>query len=122
MTRRPKIDKSQLRYGEAMRIRDPGHLAFVAEQSCCVPGCATRPVQVHHLTCGSDPKARGVKASDLETLPICWAHHLGPCGIHAAGNERRWWHSFGVDPIALAASYVKRRGGEATEISGGRAP
>jgi hypothetical protein len=85
-------------------------MAFVGEQRCCVPGCGHHPVQVHHLTCGPEPKGRGIKASDCYTVPVCFEHHgPGPSGsIHDHGNERAWWEFLSVDPVAVALNYWRR--------------
>ena len=53
--------------------RSPEHLAFIRSLPCAVPGCGrTRGVQAAHA-----PGSRGMgqKRSDLDTLPLCFAHH-----------------------------------------------
>jgi hypothetical protein len=84
------------------RVRSKSHMAYVAAQPCIV--CLWQYVQVHHLTCSPDPKARGLKAGDNWTLPLCNEHHLAgfPGSLHDDGNERRWWAAHGIDPIAAA--------------------
>ena len=80
------------------RIRCRAHLAFVGSLPCCVCKRET-DIQVHHLLSGPEPKARGLKASDRYTVPVCLRHHLD---IHAAGNERAWFAARNMDPVALA--------------------
>jgi hypothetical protein len=43
----------------------------------------------------------GRKASDKFTVPICRLHHRE---LHRRGNERAWWQSLGLDPLAVAAT------------------
>ena len=76
------------------RIRSKKHMAFVATQPCLV--CGRSPVQVHHLTCAPEPKARGLKAGDNWTVPVCVMHHNA---IHGAGNETRYWSRLDIYPI-----------------------
>jgi hypothetical protein len=95
---------------ESGRVRCPAHLAFVAQQPCAVPGCS-RAVQVHHLTHAA-PKARGLKSPDSATVPLCAEHHTGQTGVHHRGDERAWWLSIGVDPLALAERLWRERTGE----------
>ena len=85
------------------RIRSRAHLARVGSLPCCIPGCEAGPVQVHHLT-HVQPKARGLKAGDQWSVPLCLRHHLGDGGVHTGGREGPWWAAYGVDPIKLAAS------------------
>lgn len=82
------------------RWRSRLKLAFVGAMACVVPGCVCLPVQVHHLTCGPEPKARGLKAGDEWTVSLCVGHHTA---LHAMGNERRWWALLGLDGETVAA-------------------
>jgi hypothetical protein len=43
----------------------------------------------------------GRKVSDRFTVPICRLHHRQ---LHRRGDERAWWQSQGIDPLAIAAS------------------
>ncbi len=86
------------------RIRDPRYVADLHECPCCIPGCRRGPIHAHHLICSLDAKARGLKASDIWCLPLCLYHHTA---LHAAGNERRWWETMGIDPIAFCRHYWK---------------
>ena len=43
----------------------------------------------------------GRKVSDRFTVPLCRLHHRQ---LHRGGNERAWWQSQGIDPLAIAAS------------------
>jgi len=87
------------------RIRSPGHLRRLGEGNCCIPGCFRRPVFAHHLTCGPEPKARGLKAGDNNAAGLCgWHHGPGyPGSLHDAGEELPWWLGQGLDPFALVA-------------------
>ena len=93
------IDKSGLALAITPRIRSAAHLDFVRRQRCAVFGCRSRDMQAHHLLTGPDAKARGMKASDRWTIPLCGKHHDA---LHANGNERAWCAGHGIDPIASA--------------------
>ena len=80
------------------RIRSRSHMEFVASHRCCV--CQRASVQVHHLTHGYEPKARGLKASDSQTVPMCRQHHDA---LHARGDEAAFWHGQRIDAEQLAA-------------------
>jgi hypothetical protein len=43
----------------------------------------------------------GRKVSDRFTVPVCRLHHRE---LHRRGNERSWWDSQGIDPLAIAAT------------------
>jgi hypothetical protein len=81
------------------RIRSRPHLRFVAGLACLA--CGARPVEVHHLT-RAQPKARGLKAGDQWTVPVCPVHHRA---IHAAGDEAGWWARWGINAAEAAAEY-----------------
>lgn len=70
--------------------KDPAHMARVATLRCVC--CGAWPVQVHHCISGRFSQR---KASDRETIPLCWDHHQGPEGIHA--NKREWEATYGPD-------------------------
>jgi hypothetical protein len=89
------------------RVRSRRHLDRIATLPCSVPGCPTwrrETVVPHHLTCGPEPKGRGIKASDIFACPLCFHHHLGSDeAVHARGDELAWWGELGLDPIAIAS-------------------
>ena len=94
------------------RIRDKGHLAFVAGQPCLV--CGRRPVQAHHLRF-AQPRAMGLKVSDEYTVPLCNGHHDE---LHRTGDERAWWARHGIiDPLKFAGRlWAASRAAGATSI------
>ena len=47
----------------------------------------------------------GRRVSDKFTVPICRLHHRE---LHRRGNERGWWESQGIDPLAVAATVWAR--------------
>lgn len=71
-------------------VKDPAHMARVAQLPCVC--CGARPVQVHHVISGRYGQR---KASDRETIPLCWLHHQGPEGIHA--SKAAWEAKYGND-------------------------
>jgi hypothetical protein len=91
-----RIDKSQLFRSEVQRLRDPGHLRYVAGLSCLV--CGRKPVHAHHLRF-AQPKALGRKVSDEFTVPLCNLHHRE---LHSCRNEETWWEERKLSPLAVA--------------------
>ena len=91
-----KIDKSILTIAEPKRIRDKGHLRFVASQPCLI--CGRQPSDPHHLRF-AQPRALGLKVSDEFTVPICRGHHRQ---LHQAGNEVAWWENLNIDALTIA--------------------
>ena len=91
-----QIDKSALTIGEPKRLRDKGHLRFVASHPCLV--CGRQPSDPHHLRF-AQPRALGLKVSDEFTVPLCRDHHQQ---LHQAGNEIAWWHDLHIKPLEIA--------------------
>lgn len=95
-----------------IRRRSADHLKRLRTLRCAVPGCEHwrhEGVVAHHLTCGPEPKARGLKASDAWAVPLCaWTHHdaRSPASVHWRGDERAWWAEMGIDPVLLARQYA----------------
>jgi hypothetical protein len=71
------------------------YMAKVAQLNCVV--CHAFPVEVHH--CISDRFSQR-KASDFETISLCFAHHRGPEGIHA--EKAAWEAKHGKDHSYLS--------------------
>jgi hypothetical protein len=91
-----KIDKSQLTFGEPRRLRDKGHLKFVATQPCLI--CGRSPADAHHLRF-TQPRAMGLKVSDEFTVPLCRVHHRD---VHSHGDEVSWWERRAIDPLVTS--------------------
>jgi hypothetical protein len=72
------------------------HMAKVAKFPCVI--CGARPVEVHHVISGRYSQR---KASDLDTIPLCWNHHQGPEGIHT--DKALWEAKHGPDTGYLNA-------------------
>ena len=89
-------DKSQLVHPEPRRIRDKGHVEYVAKEPCLV--CGRRPSDAHHLRFAQH-RALGRKVSDEFTVPLCRGHHRE---VHRCGDEAAWWIKAGIDPIVPA--------------------
>lgn len=94
--RKARIDKSALALSEPRRIRDLGHLAFVASKPCLV--CGRNRAHAHHLKF-AQPTALGRKVSDEFTVPLCSVHHRE---LHQHGDERVWWDARGIDALQVA--------------------
>ena len=65
-------------------------MAKVAQLPCVI--CQAWPVQVHHCISGRFGQR---KASDFDTISLCWECHLGPQGIHA--SKSAWEALHGPD-------------------------
>jgi hypothetical protein len=90
------IDKSKLFRSEVQRLRDPGHLRYVAGLGCLV--CGRKPSHAHHLRF-AQPRALGRKVSDEFTVPLCNLHHRE---VHTGGHEEDWWQEKKLSPLAVA--------------------
>ena len=53
------------------------YMGMVAELPCML--CGAHGVQVHHVREG---KGLSQRAGNFLVIPLCWACHLGPMGIH----------------------------------------
>ena len=91
-----KIDKSKLAISEPKRLRDKGHLKFIATQPCLI--CGRQPSDPHHLHF-AQPRAIGLKVSDEFTVPLCRGHHRQ---LHQAGNEQAWWVQRNINALTIA--------------------
>lgn len=102
--RKARIDKSALTYSEPLRVRDLGHLAFVASKPCLI--CGRNRSHAHHLKF-AQPTALGRKVSDEFTVPLCSVHHRE---LHRHGDERVWWAAHRIDALKVAAElWASRR-------------
>jgi len=90
------IDESLLTLGKPKRLRDKGHLRFVAHQPCLI--CGRQPSDPHHLRF-AQPRALGLKVSDAFTVPLCRGHHRQ---VHQTGNEAAWWEDLDIDALEIA--------------------
>lgn len=66
------------------------HMARVAQLACVI--CGARPIEVHHCISGRYGQR---KASDMDTISLCFNHHRGPEGIHT--NKAAWEELNGPD-------------------------
>jgi hypothetical protein len=71
------------------------HMARVASLPCVC--CGYWPVAVHHCCSG---RFGTDKASDFDTIPLCFNHHQGPEGIHT--QKETWEATYGLDTDYLA--------------------
>ena len=92
----PSIDKSVLALSEPRRVRDRGHVKFVATHECLI--CGRRPSDAHHLRF-MQSRALGRKVSDEFTVPLCRGHHRE---VHHCGDEITWWKNIGIEPTDVA--------------------
>ena len=94
------IDKGALALPEPRRIRDKGHVRFVAKQACLI--CGRQPSDAHHLRF-AQTRAMARKVSDEFTVPLCRIHHRA---IHRVGDERVG----GLRPASIRARSPTRFG------------
>ena len=78
------------------------HMGKVAQLPCVI--CGSWPVHVHHCISGRFGQR---KASDFDTIPLCWECHLGPQGIHA--SKHAWEAQNGPDTgfLSVVADLLK---------------
>ena len=109
-----KIDKSVLTIGAPRRLRDKGHLRFVASHPCLI--CGRQPADAHHIQF-AQPRAIGLKVSDEFTVPLCRLHHRE---LHQAGNEKAWWEKRNLQPLETAEHLWKESRAKLYPAVGGR--
>jgi hypothetical protein len=87
----PRLVKDPLE--KKRRIRSPGHLAWVRQHRCCVPGCMRLPIEAAHvrnsdLTPEHEKGGSAMKPGDNWTISLCggWAPEAGES--HAAEQTR----------------------------------
>ena len=93
---------------EPKPIRSKAHLDFIRNLPCllCPPGQQYYSTEAAHVNY-SDHKAgkfnaRGIKAGDNWTVPLCSECHRGRNGQHNHG-ERKFWSDRGIDPLEVSA-------------------
>lgn len=89
--------------GREKRIRSPGHLAFVRDHACCVPGCDGRPIEAAHVRNGTDG-GLGMKPGDQWAISLCSSHHREQ---HQTG-EVSFARRHGIDLLALAREFAAK--------------
>lgn len=85
-------------------LRSKKHLSFVAELPCLICKTLTdEPAftmpsagEAHHLLKATE-KGIGRKNGDDWAVPLCNIHHTGRDGVHRAGDEIKWFRSYGID-------------------------
>lgn len=91
------VEKSALTFATERRIRDKGHLIFVASLPCLI--CEELHCHAHHITF-AQRRGMSVKVSDEFAVPLCPMHHNH---LHQSGSEQAWWRGHGIDPLNIAA-------------------
>lgn len=91
------------------KVRDKKYLKRVASLPCCACqaiGLSGRlPTVVAHHKTGA---GMGMKACDLDTMPLCEGHHTGRNGIHRLG-VKEWEATYGKQDDHIAATRVRLR-------------
>lgn len=91
-----------LKAGKPRKSSD--HMARVAQLACVI--CGARPVEVHHVISGRYGQR---KASDLDTIPLCYNHHRGAEGIHTSKRAWEAAHGLDTDYLPIVARMLKEK-------------
>jgi hypothetical protein len=83
----PNFKPPKIKNGTAAGLRYMGRVKRLP----CVC-CGATPTSAHHCISGRYSQA---KASDYDTIPLCYEHHQGATGIHA--NKAAWEETYGRD-------------------------
>jgi hypothetical protein len=86
------------------RVKDRKYLGYVAKMPSVVSG--REPVHVAHVRYGDIERGKrhtgmGEKPSDKWTIPLTPDEHMHGARSQHANNEKDWWESHGIDPIAV---------------------
>jgi hypothetical protein len=101
------------------RLFDPGFLAFLRQQPCCV--CGKDGSQAAHIRMGNPdygklPVGMQEKPSDRFATPLCGPDLMSNRpGCHARQHEVReidFWMYHGLDPFKIAARLYEAYGGD----------
>lgn len=87
----------------AKRIRSPGHLAWVRQHQCCVPGCLGVPIEAAHVRTGTNG-GTSLKPDDSWVISLCATHHR----IQHLEGEKHFENRFGIDMKALAQEFAAK--------------
>lgn len=84
--------------------KSPTHLDLIRELPCLLSG---RPAEAAHLRYAdaSHKKAEtgmGRKPDDMWVVPLCPELHRMAKACQHAGDERKFWEQFKIDPLAVA--------------------
>lgn len=99
----PRLIQREPKPGVARRIRSPGHLKWVRDHACCVPGCDGRPIEAAHVRSGTDG-GTGIKPGDQWTISLCRLHHAVQHQIGEISFEK----VNGIDMKALAREFAAK--------------
>lgn len=90
------------------RVKDDEHLKFIRQLPCLVTGVRWE-IHAAHIKY-PDPRyfkryvGIGEKSDDKWTVPLCADEHLFGKNAQHKQNERAYWESKGIDPVAVAAA------------------
>ena len=89
----PHFKPPKIKNGTAAGLK---HMGRVKQLPCVC--CGATPTSAHHCISGRYSQA---KASDFDTIPLCYEHHQGATGIHE--NKAAWEDLYGLDTDYLAS-------------------
>ena len=93
------------------RVKNKAHCDFIRSLPCII--CADNvSLECAHIRMsdaghGKNNPGVGARPSDCYTLPLCGAHHRAQ---HKFGNERLFWNTLELDPIAIALALYEVTG------------
>ena len=90
------MTRSVLAFPKPLRRKDRQYIRWIRKQGCLV---CHRYAQAHHIHFGGV----GTKGSDLETVPLCWKHHME---LHAKG-QLTFEHKYKLDLQREAARLLE---------------
>lgn len=99
----PRRLEREVKPGQVKRVRSPGHLKWVRDHACCVPGCDGRPIEAAHVRTGTDGGI-GLKTGDHWTISLCQKHHAQQ---HTWG-EQSFESMHAIDMKALAREFAAK--------------
>lgn len=103
------------------RQEEPQHLAFIRTLPCLVCGVRSGIEAAHvrygDLRYGKRNTGKAEKPDDKYAVPLCGGNGDGDHRDQHRHNERAWWESKSIDPIAVAQSLWACTGDEDAAIA-----
>ena len=87
-------NRMKTKYNPVMNAAEKRHKAWIKSLACI--GCGVVGRSDAHHTLLSIPGKRWRRDHEF-LIPVCWACHQGPQGIHGIGNELTWCERNNVD-------------------------
>lgn len=95
----PNHGRIKARYNPTPNAAERRHEQRLEKLPCF--GCGRFGVSCHHVM--TDFPAKRWRRDHRFQLPVCWACHQGPQGIHGLGSERAWLATVGISEAEMIA-------------------